>query len=87
MIPIVQQEVQLLAGIWTLVVLPNNARESIRFQAKSLGILDFSFDAGSNYMQTVGSGEQLFGNFSEVSIWFRAATNDFVKYAVMDKLY
>lgn len=87
MVPRVLEEVQLLANTWTLVVLPDKARDSIRFQAKSLGVLDFSFDAGVNYMQTVGAGDQLFGNFSGVSIWFRASANDFVKYAVMDKLY
>ena len=87
MIPRVQQEVQLLANTWTPVVLPDKVRDSIRFQAKSLGVLDFSFDAGANYMQTVGAGDQLFGNFSGLSIWFRTQANDYVKYAVMDKVY
>jgi len=85
--PVVLPEVTTLANQWTLVALPNNVRESIRFQALSLSILEYSFDNGSTYMRTVGSGEQLFGNFSLENIWFRTASADVVKIMVMDKLY
>jgi len=87
MIPRIQQEVILPANVWVPIVLPDKSRESLRFQAKSLGVLDYSFDAGTNFMQTVGAGDQLQGNFSNVTIWFRTTMLDSVKYAVMDKIY
>ena len=87
MFPIVLPEVSLLANTWTPIELPDKVRDSIRFQAKSLGVLDYSFDAGISYMQTVGAGDQLMGNFSSRTIWFRVTTNDSVKILCMDRLY
>jgi len=85
--PIVLPEVTTLANQWTLVELPDLVRDSIRFQALSLAILEYSFDGGLTYLRTVGAGDQLFGNFSRQSIWFRTAADDAVKIMIMDKLY
>ena len=87
MFPIILPEVPLVANTWTLVVMPDKVRESVKFQLKTLGVLEYSFDAGSNYISTVGSGDQLLGNYSLRSIWFRTTQLDAVKIMVTDKLY
>lgn len=85
--PQVLPDVNTLANQWTLLVIPDLVRDSIRFQAGSLSILEYSFDTGTTWMRTVGAGDQLFGNFSKQSVWFRTATDDTVRVMVMDKLY
>lgn len=85
--PLVLPDVQLIANTWTLVTIPDKVRDFIKFQAKSLGVLDFSFDSGATYIQTVGAGEVLYGNYSNKDIWFRTASLDYVKVMVQDKLY
>lgn len=85
--PVVLPDVNTLANQWTLLELPDLVRDSIRFQAESLGVLEYSFDAGVTSMKTVGAGDQLLGNFSKQSIWFRTAADDTVRVMVMDKLY
>jgi hypothetical protein len=87
MTPIITNGTNLLANTWTAVVIPNACRDSIRFQANSLGVLKYSFDAGASYMQTVGAGEYLNGNFSGKTIWFMTSTNDVVNIMILDKLY
>lgn len=87
MIPLVLPDVNTLANQWVAVELPDMVRDSIRFQAGSLSILEYSFDAGSTWMRTVGAGDQLFGNFSKQTVWFRTAADDTVRIMVMDKLY
>ena len=52
--PIILLDIQTESNIWTLVELPDKVRDSISFQAASLGILEYSFDAGVSYMKTVG---------------------------------
>ena len=84
--PVVLADAQLLANQWSTVELPDKVRDFIKFQARSLGVLDFSFDGGLTYMQTVGAGEILYGNFSKVSISFRSGANDYVKVMVQDKI-
>ena len=78
-------DITLLSNVWTKVSLPDNIRESIRFQALSLGILEYSFDAGNSYMRTVGSGDVIQGNFSLKDIWFRVPSNDVVKVLITDR--
>lgn len=85
--PVILPDVITLASVWTLVELPDKVRDSIRFQALTLGILEYSFDAGATYMRTVGAGTELRGNFSLRSIWFRTATDDVVKLMVLDTMY
>ena len=85
--PVVLADVALVANQWSTVELPDKVRDFIKFQAKSLGILDFSFDGGQTYLQTVGAGEVLYGNFSKVSISFRSTSTDYAKIMVQDKLY
>lgn len=85
--PIILPSVPTVIGEWTLVELPDKVRDSISFQALSLGVLEFSFDAGLSCMKTVGAGTELRGNFSKKSIWFRTATNDAVKIMVLDKIF
>lgn len=82
----VLQDIPTIGNSWTHVVLPDKVRESIRIQAYSLGVLEYSFDEGVSFMRTVGTGDELFGNFSKVSIWFRTQSNDAVKIAIKDKL-
>lgn len=79
--------VPLVANTWTLLVLPDKCRDNIRFQADSLGVLEYSFDAGVTYLKTVGAGEVLYGNFSTRSIWFRVTSADTVKVAIQDKSF
>lgn len=87
MVPTILSDIPLVATIWKEVELPDKCRDSIRVQAKSLGILNYSFDAGSSYMTTVGAGDTLYGNFSKQTIWFQTPTDDYVKIMVLDKLY
>lgn len=85
--PLLLPDTTTLANQWTLVELPDLVRDSIRFQAGSLGVLEYSFDAGVSFMRTVGAGDQLLGNFSKQRIWFRTSGNDIVKVMVMDKVF
>lgn len=85
--PIVLPSINTLANQWTLVELPDLIRDSIRFQAESLGVLEYSFDAGVTSMKTVGAGDQLLGNFSRQSLWFRTSGNDIVKIMTMDRMF
>ena len=85
--PIILLDIQTESNIWTLVELPDKVRDSISFQAASLGILEYSFDAGVSYMKTVGAGTELRGNFSKQNIWFRTSVNDYVKIMVLDRAF
>lgn len=85
--PIVLPSINTLANQWTLIELPDLVRDSIRFQAESLGVLEYSFDAGVTSMKTVGAGDQLLGNFSKQNMWFRTSGNDVVKIMIMDRMF
>ncbi|MCI4436702.1 MAG: hypothetical protein JHC33_07850 [Ignisphaera sp.] len=84
MISSILPDIAIASNVWTQVALPDKIRDSIRFQALSLGILEYSFDGGITYMRTVGSGEQLLGNFSNKNIWFRTPSSDTIKIMIAD---
>ncbi|MCI4436460.1 MAG: hypothetical protein JHC33_06580 [Ignisphaera sp.] len=85
MISSILPDITIASNSWLQVTLPDKIRDSIKFQALSLGILEYSFDGGVTYMRTVGSGEQLRDNFSNQNIWFRTPSADTIKIMIVDK--
>jgi len=70
---------------WVEVVIPDESRHSISFNAESLGVIFWSFDNGVTSMKVVGTGKELLGNFSLRSVYFKSvADNDNLQLMVRD---
>ena len=62
-----------ISDTWTPIVLPNNVRHSVGFQLESLKTFYWSLD-GVTGMAAVGTGEELLGNFSKKTLYFKTTS-------------